>query len=117
MDADCLRIATQLGCNLVGRLADPAQQHHLRVEFPIGRRVMAPSQLTHLAFFLRILRRSRFHLLGHLCAPPSSDHLPSILSPLRNAALRSVKSLSLSKGELLMSQHNMSATPQKWYDS
>src|SRR5258708_25114679 len=69
MDAYCLRMATQLGGDLVGRLACPAQQHHLGVTFPISGRVMASSQPTHLALFLRIFRRSRFHLLGHLSAP------------------------------------------------
>src|SRR5436190_18993595 len=87
MDADCLRMAIHFSGDLVGRLADPAQQHHLCVVFPIGRRVMAPGQFAHLALFLLILRCSRFDLLGHLCAPPSSDHLPSILSPMRNAAV------------------------------
>src|SRR6266568_4694950 len=69
MDADRLRMAIQLGRDLVGRLACPAQEHHLGVTFPISGRVMASSQPTHLALFLRILRRSRFHLLGHLSAP------------------------------------------------
>jgi hypothetical protein len=63
-------MATQFGGDLVGCLACPAQLHHLRVEFPISWRVMAPSQLPHLALLLRILRRSRFHLLWHLGVPP-----------------------------------------------
>jgi hypothetical protein len=59
------------------RLADPAQQYHLRVAFPISWRVMAPGQLTYPALLLRFLRRSRFHLLAIsvfllvTCSPPS----------------------------------------------
>src|SRR5947208_13056832 len=87
MDTHRLRMAIQFSGDLVGHFPCPTQQHHLGMEFPIGRRVMAPGQLTHLALLLRILRCSRFDLLGHLCAPPSSDYLPSILSPLRNAAV------------------------------
>src|SRR6266851_6937811 len=70
MDTHRLRMATQFGGDLVGRLADPAQKDHLGVTFPISGRVMAPGQLAHQAFFLLILRRSRFHLLGHLSVPP-----------------------------------------------
>ena len=69
------------------RFASPAQQHHLGVNFPISRRVMAPGQFAYLSFFLRILRRSRFHLLGHLCVPPWVFFSSLILSPMRNAAL------------------------------
>src|SRR5258708_424878 len=70
MDAHRLRMATQFGSDLVGRLASPAQKYHLGVKFPISGRVMALGQLAHQAFFLLILRRSRFHLLGHLSVPP-----------------------------------------------
>jgi hypothetical protein len=59
-------MATQFGGDLVGRLASPAQTYHLGVKFPISGSVMAPGQPAHQAFFLRILRRSRLHLLGHL---------------------------------------------------
>ncbi len=87
MDAYRLRMAIELGRDLVGCFASPALDDHLRVAFPIGQRVMAPGQFAHLALFLLILRCSRFDVLGHLCAPPSSDHLPSLLSPMRNAAV------------------------------
>jgi len=69
VDAHRLRMAAQLGGDLIGRLASPAREHHLGVKFPISGRVMALGQLAHHAFFLHILRRSRFHMLGHLCAP------------------------------------------------
>src|SRR5947208_4676029 len=62
-------LPAQLGGDLIGRLASPAREHHLGVKFPISGRVMALGQLAHHAFFLHILRRSRFHMLGHLCAP------------------------------------------------
>src|SRR5690348_127512 len=70
MDADRLRMAVQFSGDLIGRFPRPAQQHHLRMHFPISGCVMAPSQFTYLALLLRILRRSRFHLLGHLDIPP-----------------------------------------------
>jgi hypothetical protein len=89
MDAHRLRMAAQFGGDLVGCLACPAQQHHLGVKFPISGRVMALGQLVHHAFFLLILRCSRFHLLGHLCAPPFVFFSSLILSPMRNAAVYS----------------------------
>jgi hypothetical protein len=36
---------------------------------------------------LLILRLSRFHLLGHLCAPPLASFPLYSLSPMRNAAV------------------------------
>src|SRR5260370_41321529 len=63
-------MVAQLSSYLVGRFASPAQKYHLGVKFPIGGSVMAPGQPAHQAFFLRILRRSRFHLFGHLSVPP-----------------------------------------------
>jgi hypothetical protein len=52
------------------RLACPAQKDHLGVTFPLKGSMMAPGQPAHQAFFLRLLRPSRLHLLGHLSAPP-----------------------------------------------
>src|SRR3989442_7070554 len=88
-------MATQLGGDLVGRLACPARQHHLGVKFPISGCMMAPGQLAHHAFLLLILRLSRFHLFGHLCVPPLVFFSSLILSPMRNAALllRSLKTI------------------------
>src|SRR6266699_5545127 len=40
-----------------------------------------------LSFFLRILHRSRFHVLGHLGIPPCGLFPSFILSPMRNAAV------------------------------
>src|SRR2546425_838025 len=87
MDAHRLRMATQLSRDLVGRLASPACEHHLGMKFPISGRVVAPGQLAHQAFFLRILRCSRFYMLGHLCAPCLVSLSSRILSPMRNTVL------------------------------
>src|SRR5258708_2786793 len=87
VDAHCLWMAAELGGDLVGGLAYPAREHHLGVKFPINGRMMALGQLAHHAFFLLILRRVRFHLLGHLCAPSVVSFSSRILSPMRNAAL------------------------------
>ena len=86
MNADRLRMTTQFGSDLVGCFARPTLQRHLRMEFPISWCVMTPGQLAHLAFFLRISCRSRFHLLRHLAVPPCSL-FSLILSSTRNAAI------------------------------
>jgi hypothetical protein len=78
VDAHRLWMATQLGRNLVGRLAGPALDHHPGMELPISRRMMARGQFAHRSFFLLLLRCSRFDMLGHLFAPPSSEHLSLI---------------------------------------
>src|SRR5438105_4961812 len=54
IEAHHLRMAAQLGGDLIGRLASPAREHHLGVKFPISGRVMALGQLAHHAFFLHI---------------------------------------------------------------
>jgi hypothetical protein len=59
-------MAVQFGCDLVRRFAIPAQEDYLRMKFPISGCMMASGQLAHLVFFLRILCRSRFHLLWPL---------------------------------------------------
>jgi hypothetical protein len=71
-------MATQLGRNLVGCLACSAFDHHLGMELPISGRMVAPGQFAHRSFFLFILRCSRFDMLGHLFAPPSSEHFSLI---------------------------------------
>jgi len=78
MNTNRLRMAFQISRNLLGRLADPACHHHLGMELPIRRGVMALGQFTHCPFFLLVLSFSRFHLLGHLFAP-SSEHFHSIV--------------------------------------
>jgi hypothetical protein len=64
-------MAGERGSNLLRRLADPTLDDHVGMKLPIGRRVVASSQLAHLAFFSFILRGSRFQLLGHRSAPLS----------------------------------------------
>src|SRR6266851_3914396 len=68
------RMAVQLGRNLIRHFPYPTQKHHLGKPFPIRRGVVAVCQFPHHAFFLLILRCSRFHVLGHLLAPSSSEH-------------------------------------------
>src|SRR5713226_3107102 len=63
------------------RLACPTLDHHLGVKLPIGGGMMAPGQFADLAFFLFILRRSGFHMLGHGFAPSSVTYSSYIKSP------------------------------------
>jgi hypothetical protein len=77
----------QFGCDLLGRLACPALEHHLGMKFPIGWRMVALRQFADLALFLLILRRSGLHMLGHCSVPFSVTFSSHRVSPMRNAAL------------------------------